>query len=83
VKNLGYEIRIRKVSESEGWLASHPDLTGCMADGSTPEEALASLNISRELWIKSRIATGLDVPKPGRLPLQPHARSVIRVKEWQ
>jgi predicted RNase H-like HicB family nuclease len=46
------------------WFAKHPELEGCIADGETIEEAIASLNICRELWIESRQATGLPVPYP-------------------
>ena len=47
------------------WVAEHPELPGCVADGETAAGALASLEVARELWIESRRATGLPVPQPG------------------
>ena len=64
MENPGYSVVIEKVAESDDWVASHPLLKGCIADGKTPEEALASLNVCRGLWIESREHCGLGVPKP-------------------
>jgi predicted RNase H-like HicB family nuclease len=50
------------------WIAEHPELPGCKADGVTAQEALASLEISRELWIESSLAAGLEVPEPVEIP---------------
>lgn len=50
------------------WIAEHPELPGCKADGETQQEALFSLDISRKLWIESRLATGLEVPEPQEEP---------------
>src|SRR5579863_3777075 len=41
------------------WIAKHPELPGCVADGKTPREALSSLDTARKLWIESRRAAGL------------------------
>ena len=36
-----HRIEVRRLTEEEGggWLATFPDLPGCMSDGETPEEA--------------------------------------------
>jgi antitoxin HicB len=34
------------------WIAEYPDLPGCTGVGDTPEEALASGEISKELWLE-------------------------------
>ena len=60
------------------WIAEHPELPGCIADGETAQEALSSLDISRELWIESRLATGLEVPEPQEAP-QYSGRFVLRI----
>ena len=46
------------------WVAEHPELPGCVADGETAQDALSSLDEARELWMESRLATGLEVPVP-------------------
>ena len=50
------------------WTARNPELPGCTADGKTKQKAIASLKLSREVWIKSRLAAGLEVPIPTLLP---------------
>jgi len=65
--NLHYSATLQYDPEGY-WIAEHPELPGCRADGETAQEALASLEISRELWIESRLASGLDVPAPAEIP---------------
>ena len=60
------------------WIAEHPELPGCKADGETAQEALSSLDVSRETWIESRLATGLEVPDPQEAP-QYSGRFVLRI----
>jgi len=72
-----YRVALR--FDPEGyWVADHPELPGCVADGANAQEALASLEISRELWIESRMAAGLPVPVPGEEP-QYSGRFVLRI----
>lgn len=60
------------------WVAEHPELPGCVADGETGQEALSSLDEARELWIESRLATGLEVPEPQEEP-QYSGKFVLRI----
>ena len=60
------------------WIAEHPELPGCKADGETAQEALSSLDISRELWIEGCLANGLEVPEPQEAP-QYSGRFVLRI----
>lgn len=60
------------------WIAEHPELPGCKADGETAQDALSSLDISRELWIESCLANGLEVPEPQEAP-QYSGRFVLRI----
>jgi predicted RNase H-like HicB family nuclease len=64
--SLEYEIRLRKLTEDEGggWLAEIPSLPGCMADGETLEEALASLNDAKLNWIETALEIGRTIPEP-------------------
>jgi len=64
VINTHYRIALRYDPDGY-WIAEHPELPGCVADGASPQEALSSLNLARDLWIESRRATGLPVPEPG------------------
>lgn len=41
-----------------------PELAGCMADGSTPAEALENVNTVIAEWIETAELLGLEIPKP-------------------
>jgi antitoxin HicB len=62
-----YPINIRPLTAAEGggFLATWPDLPGCMADGDTPEEALTDARSAFECWMDAHIADGRPVPSPG------------------
>jgi antitoxin HicB len=59
---LPYAVEI--VPDDGGYLASIPDLPGCMSSGTTAEEALKGLAEAKELWIEGRIEAGEPIPEP-------------------
>ena len=61
---LKMHYRIVLEWDGEAWIAKNPELRGCIADGETEEKAVASLKISRELWIECSLANGIEVPLP-------------------
>lgn len=63
---LEYAVRIECLAESDGggYLATVPDLPGCMSDGDTPEEALRNVQEAIESWIESAKEWKQDIPKP-------------------
>lgn len=65
---LKYERIIYWSNDDECWLAEVPELAGCMADGSTPEEALENVEVAISEWIETAQSIGRSVPEPkGRL----------------
>jgi len=54
------------LSEGGGFLATVPDLPGCMADGETDAEALANAHDAIDSWIAQCEAMGREVPQPQR-----------------
>ena len=50
---------------NEIYLASHPELAGCMAQGKTMQEAIDDLALARVDYIASLLEDGLTVPGPG------------------
>jgi antitoxin HicB len=60
--SLNYPVEL--IREAEGVFAYHPDLDGCAAQGATLEEAIASLDAARELWLKVRLEDGLPIEEP-------------------
>ena len=48
-----HRIELRRLTEAEGggWLATFPDLPGCMSDGETPEEAVQNAREAEISWL--------------------------------
>jgi antitoxin HicB len=63
---LEYAVRIDRLAEADGggYLATVPDLPGCMSDGETPEEALKNVQDAIASWIEAAKEWKQDVPKP-------------------
>lgn len=68
---LDYLIMIEPLPPEDGggFLATVPDLPGCMTDGDTPEAALAGITDAIAEWIDTARHLGQAVPAPSRLPL--------------
>lgn len=49
-------------------MAYHPEMEGCMATGSTAEEAVVNLNDARRDYVEALIAAGIPVPLPAYRP---------------
>lgn len=63
-------VELRPLTEEEGggWLASFPDLPGCMSDGETPEEALHNAAEAEAAWLAANEKWGkAKTEKPARL----------------
>ena len=64
---LQYSIEVVPEVTTDGslcYMASHPELPGCMSHGDTPEEAIANLEEAKELYIKVLLEKGQQVPLP-------------------
>jgi antitoxin HicB len=63
---LEYAVRIERLADSDGggYLATVPDLPGCMSDGDTPEEALKNVQDAIESWIEAAKQWKQDIPTP-------------------
>lgn len=59
-----YEIIIYWSSEDEAFVAEMPELPGCMAHGSTPEEALQHAKEAIQLWMDTAREFGDRIPEP-------------------
>jgi len=65
-----YEIIIYWSDEDDRYLADVPELPGCMAHGSTYEEALANVKDAMELWLSTAHELGRAIPEPKGRRLQ-------------
>ena len=61
---LGYTIIIQYDKSDNIYVASIPELEGCMAHGDTPEDAAREIKIAFELWMEVARETGFVIPEP-------------------
>ena len=59
-----YERVIFWSKEDNCWVVEVPELPGCQADGSTPEEAFKNSELIIQEWIDTAISLGRKVPEP-------------------
>ena len=63
-----YEIIIYWGNDDQAVIAEVPELPGCMADGTTYQEALANVEVIIKEWIETAKELGRPIPEPkGRL----------------
>lgn len=63
---LRYPVLVSPLSAEDGggFLATVPDLPGCMSDGETPQEALSNVQDAIESWIEAAQDMARDIPQP-------------------
>ena len=88
-----YPVEIRPLSPEDGggWLATFPDLPGCMGDGETPEAAIEDGYSAAKAWLNVAEECGDTIPEPGtggesgrfvaRMPKSLHTRLVARAEQ--
>ena len=61
-----YAVLIEPLSEDDGggFLATVPDLPGCMSDGDTREAAARNIEDAIACWLEEAKALGRDIPEP-------------------
>lgn len=59
-----YKINLQWSERDEAWIASVPELPGCMADGKTPAAALEEVGRVIKDWIEEAQRIGNPVPAP-------------------
>jgi len=66
--SIRYEMIVYWSDADEAFLVEVPELPGCMADGTTYEEAVANAQTVVAAWIEQAEAMGRPIPAPkGRL----------------
>ena len=64
VRDYFVEMRLLPEAEGGGWMASVPDLPGCMSDGDTIEQAAVNVGDAIDCWVDAAHRLGRDVPRP-------------------
>jgi predicted RNase H-like HicB family nuclease len=63
-----YHINIFFSDEDGGYIADIPDLDACSAFGTTPEEALAAVEVAKQAWLEAARDAGRPIPLPRYRP---------------
>ena len=65
MSDYSYRIVVEPLSEEDGggWLATVPDLPGCMSDGETPPEAVKNVLGAIDDWIDAAKQVGHPIPQ--------------------
>lgn len=58
-------VRPLPLSEGGGYVATVPDLPGCMSDGDTRQEAVENVQGAIESWKEAAEEEGRPIPEPG------------------
>ena len=68
MSKLEYPVVVEPLlpEDGGGFVATVPDLPGCMSDGETPEEALVNVQEAIIAWIEAANDMGHAVPRPTR-----------------
>ena len=66
---MKYRVVIHWSAQDEAFVASVPDLPGCMAHGDTYEAALANVQDAAQLWLDTAREDGAPVPEPSDVQL--------------
>ena len=65
---MKYEIILFWSDEDGSYIAEVPELSGCMADGETAQQALANVEVIAKEWLETARELGREIPHPkGRL----------------
>jgi len=59
-----YSIIVFYSAEDNAYVAEIPDLAGCNALGSSPEEAVRELAIAKQAWLDGAREAGAPIPEP-------------------
>ena len=63
-----HHINIFYSDEDGGYIADIPDLDSCSAFGSTPDAALAEVEIAKSAWLEAARSSGKPIPQPRYRP---------------
>lgn len=65
---LEYPVLIEPLSVEDGggFLATVPDLPGCMSDGETPQEVITNVQDAIAAWIEAARDLGHEIPRPSK-----------------
>lgn len=64
-KNLKLDYTIRlKQNEDRSYFVEIEELSGCMSEGDTKEEALKMIEDAKAAWLEAALARKINIPEP-------------------
>ena len=64
---LSYRMEIIRDSDEGGFVASYPDLPGCITCGETEEDALKNALDAKKAWLEAALEENIEIPEPDSL----------------
>ena len=64
---LSYRMEIIRDSDEGGFVASYPDLPGCITCGETEAEALKNALDAKKAWLEAALEENIEIPEPDSL----------------
>ena len=61
---IPYRIEIIEDPNEGGYVASYPDLPGCLSCGDSLETAVSNLLDAKKAWLEAAIEDNIDIPIP-------------------
>ena len=65
--NLPYKMEIVPDKEEGGFVASFPDLPGCITIGDTIEEVIQNVIDAKKAWLEAELEVDAIIPEPEKL----------------
>jgi predicted RNase H-like HicB family nuclease len=62
--NSKYDIILFRSNEDESFIAEVPELSGCMADGKSYEDAFDNVQVVIGEWVETAKSPGREIPEP-------------------
>ena len=64
---MSYRMEIVEDTEEGGFIASYPDLPGCITCGETIESVVANALDAKKAWIEAALEDGIEIYEPDNL----------------
>ncbi len=61
---LPYRLEIAPDTAEGGFVASYPELPGCLTCADTMEDAVANALDAKRAWLEAALKSGIFIPKP-------------------
>jgi antitoxin HicB len=79
-KDLKYRMIVEYFPEDQAYFVKFPELPGCIADGSIPEEAVNKALKVKDEWLAIALETGWTIPEP-TAPFKTSGRITVRTSK--